>query len=355
MKTLLVTLEYPPQVGGMEAFYGKLAEHWPEEMQVIDNQRGRLVSGSWLPGLWTGFKAWRAEPADWVLAGDVLPVGIIVWLLSFMLPFRYAVFLHGLDFVLAVSKKRKRWLTGRILSRASAIIAVNGYTAAQVKELFPEIAAKISIVNPGAEVEYAPDAAAEARLRQNYGLEDAFLLLTIGRLVKRKGADMVLRALPIALKEIPELRYAIIGQGPAEQYLKDLIAELGLQEKVVMLSGLDTRAKNTWLAVCDAFIMPARNIAGDYEGFGIVYLEANLLAKPVIAGWSGGVGDAVIDGLNGLRVNEEAPAEIAAAIIRLYRDASLRQSLGEQGRQRAEAFSWKTQTEKIFAILKSIH
>lgn len=351
MKTLLIALEFPPQIGGMETFYAKLAEHWPEEIRVLDNSSGGLVKRGWLRGVFTALREIRTYGPDWVLASDLLPIGIIVWLVSFMLPFRYAVFLHGLDFTLALRRPRKRWLSQRILRRAAAVIAVNSYTAAEVSRIFPEVAAKVSIVNPGAEITAAPSEATRAGLRQNYDLEAAFLITTIGRLVTRKGVDMVLRALPEVIKEIPELRYAIIGQGPALGYVQGIVAELQLEARVLILSDLDQRTKDAWLSLADVFIMPARDIDGDYEGFGIVYLEANALGKPVIAGLSGGVGDAVIDGLNGLRVNENDPSAIAAAIIRLYRDPNLREQLGRQGRERTKEFSWKLQVQKIFAIL----
>lgn len=102
----------------------------------------------------------------------------------------------------------------------------------------------------------------------------------------------------------------------------------------------------------DIFVMPARNIAGDFEGFGIVYLEANLCGKVVIAGNSGGVPDAVENNINGLLVDPENEEEIAQAIIELCADKNRREKLGEQGRQRALIkFNWKHQVENIFDFL----
>lgn len=352
MKTLLVTLEFPPLIGGVETYYGKLVEYWPEEIRVLDNSERKLVRGSWLIGLLSVARRLRSYRPDWLLVGEILPIGTMAWLLSFLFPFKYAVFLHGLDFSLAVSSARKRFLARRILAGASRIIAVNSYTANQVRTTFPFLN-NITVANPGVEPATEVPVSAIAGLRQNYGLQDAFVIATVARFVKRKGVDMVMRALPEVRREIPEIRYVVIGQGPAEGYLKGLSVSLGIAEQVLMLSGLDTRTKDAWLAACDAFVMPVRDIAGDYEGFGIVYLEANSFAKPVIAGLSGGVGDAVVDGVNGLRVDENDPSAIAAAIIRLYREQSLREQLGRQGCERARLFAWKLQVQKIFAILTS--
>jgi len=98
--------------------------------------------------------------------------------------------------------------------------------------------------------------------------------------------------------------------------------------------------------------MPSRNIDGDFEGFGIVYLEANLLGKPVIAGDSGGVKDAVINGYNGILVNPEDNKEIKNAILKLSKDEKFREKLGEQGKERViNEFSWEKRTEKIYQII----
>lgn len=352
MRTLLVALEYPPLVGGVETYYEKLAKYWPEEITVLDNSRGQLLRRGWWRGVFSVAAYIRSYKPEWVLVGEILPVGIMVYLVSWFLPFKYAVFLHGLDFSLATKSFRKRFITGRILRRADKILAVNSYTAAEIQRNFPELKARIFLALPGAEIEQKPSEASSLGLRHNYNLENAFLLVTVARFVKRKGVDMVLRALPTVIKHIPNLRYVIIGQGPDEEYLKRIIEELHLETHVIMLSGLDRENKNKWMAAADIFVMPARNINGDYEGFGIVYLEANLLGKPVIAGLSGGVGDAVVDGLNGLRVNEEDTLSIAEGILKLYDDKDVRERLGRQGEERAHSFEWKLQVKKIFAIIK---
>ena len=119
-----------------------------------------------------------------------------------------------------------------------------------------------------------------------------------------------------------------------------------------MLNQVRDEERNNWYDLCDMFIMPARNINGDYEGFGMVYLEANLAGKPVVAGRSGGVGDAVVDGLNGLLVDPENTGEISRAIVKLARDPELRQKLGRQGRERAlNDFNWQKQAKKIYKNL----
>jgi phosphatidylinositol alpha-1,6-mannosyltransferase len=125
----------------------------------------------------------------------------------------------------------------------------------------------------------------------------------------------------------------------------------GLKDKIIIINQTTDAERDQWYNASDIFIMPSRNINGDFEGFGIVYLEANLAGKPVIAGRSGGVGDAVIDGLNGLMVDPENVNDIREKIIKLALNPELRHKLGEQGRRRViEEFNWKKQVNKIYKI-----
>ena len=352
MKTLLVALEYPPAVGGVETYYSELVRNWPEEIRVLDNSERKLVNGwRWLPALGSVAAQLRSYKPDWLIVGEILPLGTVAWILAHFFNFKYAVILHGLDFSLATRNPFKRFLTGRILARASKIIAVNSYTAELIEKQYPGSKDKTAVVNPGARTFDIPELL-PAKLRANYGLEGTFVLLTMARLVKRKGVDMVLRSLPALLKRIPSLRYVIIGNGPDRAYMQALIDEFGLDEHVIFLPTVSEAEKAAWLSIADVFAMPARNIGGDYEGFGIVYLDAGFAGKPVIAGRSGGVRDAVSDGINGLVVDEEDPHSIALAIERLFDDPELRQRLGEKGHERAAAQSWNLQIKKIYDFLK---
>lgn len=168
---------------------------------------------------------------------------------------------------------------------------------------------------------------------------------------------MVIKALRIIFQKNPEinLQYIIAGKGPDEEYLKNLAyLELGdkFSDRVKFIGEISEKEKWSLFSSTDIFIMPARNIAGDFEGFGIVYLEANLCAKPVVAGNSGGVPDAVEHGVNGLLVNPEDDLEIAQAILKLTNEKNLREKLGQQGRQRALIkFNWKNQVKNMFDFL----
>jgi phosphatidylinositol alpha-1,6-mannosyltransferase len=122
----------------------------------------------------------------------------------------------------------------------------------------------------------------------------------------------------------------------------------------LFLSEISDDDKWSWLDLCDIFVMPARNIAGDFEGFGIVYLEANLSHKAVIAGNAGGVPDAVVDGLNGLLVDPENSEELARKILQLLNNDKLRYELAERGYERViKDFKWSDKIAQIYKVVNS--
>lgn len=346
MKSILLTLEYPPFKGGVANYYGHLVRHWPdrEGIQVINHNHGH-----WFMSLWSLRKALSKNPGAYVLIGQVLPLGTVAWLQYLIKPYNYGVFLHGMDFSFALSRPRKKWLMFKILKKAKKIICANSYVAELVKNWKPEFADKIIIINPGIDASSFDRLENTTLLLQDkYQTKDKVTLLSLGRLVKRKGVDMVIRALA-TLDEATKNKicYLVAGTGEADYYLKDLAVNENV--KVIFTGEVSDLEKWSLLDLCDIFIMPSRSVKGDFEGFGIVYLEANLYGKPVIAGLSGGVSDAVINEKTGLLVDPENVTEIAAAVKLLVLNSEERLRLGKFGRERATSdFLWVNQIKKLY-------
>jgi len=360
MRTLLFTLEYPPFKGGVANYYGQVSRYWPigETLLILDNNRGDLIVNrraflAWWPAIFTFGRKIKRSRINYVLVGQILPLGTIAWLWSWFRPFKYTVFLHGMDLAYALRGQRKRWLTKLILGRADKIIAANSYVAEKTREFQASLGDKIAIINPGIG-SGTPDVDPYdlRQIRKKYDLEDKIILFSLGRLVRRKGIDRTIKA----ITRLPEnliqgVSYFIAGAGPKEDYLRGLVPAK-FSKKIIFLGEISDEEKWAWLSLCDIFIMPSRDIKGDFEGFGIVYLEANLFSKPVIAGDSGGVRDAVVDGHNGLVINSEKTNEIKKAIVKLIENKELRLKLGRQGRERAiKKFNWEKQVQKIFNLI----
>jgi phosphatidylinositol alpha-1,6-mannosyltransferase len=366
MKILLFTLEYPPTKGGVSKVYENIVKHWvePDNIFVLHNndpEHSGLINNNlpflkWLPAVWQFFKIIKKEKIDHVLVGQILPLGTVAYIVSKFIKIKYTIILHGMDFTFALKTARKKWLAGKILKNAENIICMNNYVAGLVKEFVGvKEAVKVAMVNPGVENHIAHSTEHITKLRHKYNLENKIVLFSMGRLVKRKGVDMVLKSLPEALKVAPNLVYVIGGGGVDEEYLKNLAQNTPLIKGaggIIFLGKISDEEKWEWFNLCDIFIMPSRDMDGDFEGFGIVLMEANSVGKPVIAGDSGGISDAVENGFNGLLVDPNDKNDIIYAITKLAKDKELREKLGRQGRERAEnKFNWEGQVGKIFNLI----
>ncbi len=360
IRTLLVTKEYPPFKGGIANYYYNLASHFPyhETFLVLENNDSKLDSGR-------GFFSWRHAFSEiyWkiknakinrVLVGHILPLGTVVYFLSFILPFKYFVFLHGLDLSSALKIPRKRKIAALILKRAEKVIAANSFVSFNLLQTLPDLRGRVVVINPGLPKDHPFVSDKEkGALKDEYNLNNKTVLFSLGRLVKRKGFDYTIEALKkMSSEDLENLIYVIAGTGPESESLRALVPD-NLRNKILFLGEISEDLKWQWLAICDIFIMPARDIDGDYEGFGIVYLEANLFSKPVIAGRAGGVIDAVIDGLNGLLVNPENVDDIKEAVLKLKNNPDLAVKLGEAGRERVQAnFNWEKLAFDLYQAIK---
>ncbi|MFP4389697.1 MAG: glycosyltransferase family 4 protein, partial [Desulfococcaceae bacterium] len=228
----------------------------------------------------------------------------------------------------------------------SAVIA-NSRNTRRILEEIGVPPQKIQTIHPGVDAHRFSSEADGNAVRARYGIGDSPLLLTVGRLQKRKGHDMVIRALATVRKRFPGVRYLVVGAGDEEEGLRSLALDLGVSDAVVFAGKLPEEDLPSCYAACDLFIMANRTVNQDIEGFGMVFLEANAAGKPVIGGVSGGTQDAIVDGETGFRVDAEGPAAIATAIERLLADPDLRKRMGCAGRRRVEReFGWDRVVEK---------
>lgn len=372
-KVLLLTLDFPPRLGGVANYLANLSQNLPaDKISVLtvrqsgsaefDQKQGykiyreNLISQlpiwpKWLPAIFHTFGVIKKEKPDLILAGQILPLGTVALIIKKLTGLNYFVSCHGMDILLAQKNKRKKWLTNLIIKNSQQIIANSQFTKKEIIKLGVE-EGKIIIVYP------CPNITDNQQLNnqqliEKYNLKDKKILLTVGRLVERKGQDQVIRSLSEVIKSFPKLIYFIVGSGSYQGELKKLAKELNLEDKIIFAGRVNDDELANYYQIADIFIMPSRQIAGDVEGFGIVYLEAALFGLPVIAGRSGGVGKAVLDGQTGILVNPEKIKEIAQVIIKLLADEDLAKKMGQTGKERVEKeFQWPKQAEKLKELLK---
>jgi phosphatidyl-myo-inositol dimannoside synthase len=359
MNILLFTLEYPPFKGGVAKYYEAIVKNWPDNnIFVLNNNDNCLINNKlpflkWLPGILKLKKEIKEKNIKHVIVGNILPLGTASLLISKFFKINYSVILHGTDIMYALKSKRKKILTKLILKKADKIICNSSYVKKITSDfLNKKYDNKIFVINPGVNSVFFTEKHDKIKkaIIKKYNLKNKKVLFSIGRLIKRKGVDKVLEIFPKIAKKHPDIVYAVAGIGEDEKYLRSLAPD---NKKIIFLGSVSEEEKWAWMDLCDIFIQPAREEKGNFDGFGIVYLEAGIFKKPVIAGNSGGVRDAVKDMKNGLMVNPESKKEIKNAILKLIEDEKLSVNLGKRGKERLKNFLWKDKAKEMFNIINS--
>jgi phosphatidyl-myo-inositol dimannoside synthase len=244
------------------------------------------------------------------------------------------------------------------LQKADRVLAISRFTADLVQKAGVD-PSRIDIIHVGCDATRFRPLSARMELRQKL-LGDRYrnrVILTVGNLVSRKGHDMVIRALPRLRETVPDITYLVVGDGPHRQQLEALADAVGVRDRVVFAGGVPDSDLPDIYALSDVFAMPSREHVEqcDVEGFGLVFLEANACAKPVVGGRSGGIPEAIEDGATGFLVNPNDSEDIAHAIGRLLTDTSLAIRMGQQGRVRVvNHFTWQKIGDRVQEILDAI-
>lgn len=248
----------------------------------------------------------------------------------------------------AAFERYKRW----VLSKIDHFYPVSDFTAAQLKRHGVEENRMSVFINGTNPDQFFP--VAEENLKEELGLEGKTILLTLTRLVRRKGIDSVLTVLPEIREEIPNVHYLIVGEGPDRKRLETLVEELSLTNTVTFAGRAPYNELNHYYNLGDLFVMPSRTRTPDVEGFGIVFLEANACGLPVIGSDSGGIPSAIIHGETGLIIPEGDTSALKKETIRLLKDEKMRHELGQNGRKRilTEA-NWNSITPALFSDMQA--
>lgn len=293
------------------------------------------------------------HPIDAVHAGRVLPEGLVGWLIARLTGKPIVIYAHGEE--ITTWRQAGKFKAMRFAYRhADRIVANSDFTRDELLKLgvLPE---RITLISPGVDIERFQPGLAADHLRASIGLQPGqTLILSVGRLSRRKGFDQLIQALPVLVSGGLDAHYALIGIGEDAEFLATLAQTQGVADRVHLLGHVSTDDLPLWYNACDVFAMPNREIDGDTEGFGMVFLEAAACGKPSLAGNAGGTGSAVEDGVSGYRVDGDDLDQIVAALRALLSDDALRHRLGHAGFERAvHDFSWDAVTRKTSTLIQS--
>lgn len=323
MKILLIAGSYPPEVGGiadlMQSFVNGLLLKGVE-VKVIANPklpRGYLKQIQACRNLVV--EQTRNTKFDRVIVSSWSPYGVVM-------PVEFETFCYGMDLLEPARSIRYRVVMKRTLRRASRILAISKYTA--------ELAKRAGA--PDDRIVLIPPAVDGQLFRPAQRPSNSRVILSVGRLVERKGFDMVLHSLPAVARSIPDVEYWCAGDGPDRERLHRISDELNLGKHVRWLGEISDEEKLKRYQTADVFIMPNRISEKErsVEGFGIVFLEAGACGLPVIGGNSGGAPDAIVDGVTGYLVDPTDTSDISQRLIELLSSPALRQTMGDAARQR---------------------
>lgn len=372
---LLASVDFPPHTDGVSTISreicGRLARRGREIMALGPKDRDgerfdrlqdyrifRVPGYEW--GFFRFFPMLFKMPAlvfrhgvKKIFAMNIAYGGILSWLLSFVVPLEYLIFAYGYEFEKVKRNPFLRALYRSIYRRAKGIVTCSD----QVKERLIQFGVsreKIETLYPAVDLDRFFPREIPQEFRKRYRLEGRRVLLTVGRLVERKGHDQVLRALPKVITSFPETLYCISGIGPYERRLREIVRELKLEEQVRFLGRLPEGDLPLFYNGSEMVLMPSREIktGGHLEGFGIVFLEANACGKPVIGGKSGGVREAIRDGETGFLVDPEDSDEIAEKIIFLLTDHEERAQMGKRGLEWVRSnFDWERYVDGVVKLL----
>jgi len=258
-------------------------------------------------------------------------------LLSYLLPIQCFIYLHGNDVLCPLKNFWWRSLFQWTLQRCTGIVCNSNFTKDYLRHRC-QCTSQFYVINPTVRLNKFTDNFADARntVRQKYGIPpSAIVILSVGRLVKRKGFDRIIENLPLLLADGLDVHYLICGRGAIAEELKSLSQRLGVAQRVHFAGYVPDNHLASYYMASDLFglLTYFDTKADSIEGFGIVYLEAGYFGKPVIASRVGGVTDAVINGVNGILVSPDSVDEITQGLRQLCTDADLRDRLGSAGKE----------------------
>ena len=372
-RILVVTNDYPPRAGGIQSFVEALvrrlppadvvvyAPNWPgaaaydaAEPYPVERHPGSLM----LPAPAAARQARdlaRRYGCDRVLFGAAAPLGLLASGLREAGVRRSVGITHGHEAGWALVPGG-RSVVRRVGAAVDVLTYLGEYTRTRIaRVLAPADRAKLVRLHPGVDAAVFTPGRSRADRRAALGLGERPVVVCVSRLVRRKGQDVLIRALPAIRARAPGAALLIVGSGPDANRLRGLAARHGVAEEVIFSGGVSMAELPSYYAAGDVFAMPCRTRRRglDVEGLGMVYLEASATGLPVVAGDSGGAPDAVLAGRTGHVVDGRSPAAVADRVAGLLADPNAAAAMGAAGRAWVmEEWGWDLQAQRLLELFE---
>ena len=379
-KTLLLTENFPPKEGGSGRWFWELYSRLPNDKVLIvanDTPEGRefdktheldivrieLESTEWglastkgLGFYWETIrkvlKLIKEHDIEEVHCGRVIPEGVIARALKLLAGARYNCFVHGEDVETAATSREHSLLVKNVCKNASMLICNSENTANIVRKLGFDSGSKCEVLHPGVDTSRFEVAAPDTLFRQQMGWSGKRVLLTVGRLQRRKGQDFLIKSMPALLKEFPDLFYAVVGRGECYDELISLVDQHKLHDNVCVYPDMGDEALIKCYQQCDIFILPNRTIDNDIEGFGMVLVEAQVCGKPVIAGDSGGTRETMNIGKTGHIIDCSSTENLLKELSPILRNREIVDGEVDIADYAKNRFNWDQHVAKAKRLFK---
>ncbi len=372
--TLIITLEYPPQIGGIATFCHQLAKafdpaqtimlapemkgdkEWDEDNVEYTLIRKKLYFPKFIWPRWIRLffivrKIVKKYKVELIMVHHVLPVGYIGLLMKRFFKIPFIVFSHGTDIVAATQTSWKKKMATRVIKECEQVIFNSNNLKRRLLRVLPQFEPISTVMYPCPDKEFfvPADEKAIQKLRDELALEGKQVILSIGRIDDGKGFPHMVRIIPKVLEKVPHLVWVIIGEGPKRAEMYNEIRKYNLQNVVRYLGMVPHEQIKKYYYLADVFALFTHPDEGREEGLGLVFLESAACGLPVVAGKSGGVVEAVQHAQTGLVVDviQNLPAA-GEGLVQMLTNKDFARRMGEAGQQRIKStFVWDNQIKVL--------
>jgi phosphatidylinositol alpha-1,6-mannosyltransferase len=380
-RILLLSEILPPKTGGSGRWLWEIYRRLPREQVVIaagedlaqhefDRTHDRnvrripLSMAQWglrsavgLKGYARMFRAISAlleeNSVECIHCARCLPEGWGAWLLKARYGIPYMCYVHGEDVSYAEHSRELSWMVRRVIKGATFLVANSENSARLLLDRWHVPERKVHVMTPGVDTTRFVPAEPNDQQQRQLGWQGRTVILTVGRLQLRKGQDMMIRALPAVRRAVPNVLYAIVGEGEEKRRLQQLAVEHEVQDCVQFRGEPKDDELIRCYQQCDLFVLPNRQVGQDIEGFGMVLIEAQSCGKPVVAGASGGTAETLREPETGRIVCCDQPQPLADTVLQLLDRPALRARMGEAARRWVvENFDWNPLSRRAATLFR---